>query len=573
MKKFLGKATLLAIGLLAVNSAWADTTLIAHLSGAQEVPAVTTSGTGLAVFTLSSDGTKLTYDEVVNGVANITAGHIHRGAPGVEGPVIYPLNVNATGPSEFSGSLDFKPQDVPDLLAGNMYTNIHSKANPGGEIRGQIMPVTAGTVFIAHLNGLQEVPNINTVASGLGVFQLQAVTNVLTYDVVAQGLQNTTAGHIHRGAPGVEGPIIYPLSVTPGVFTEAQGTVTINPDDVSDLLSGNLYVNLHTQGNPGGEIRGQLQLPQSDAGPTLYARLTGDQETPPVSSAAVGLAIFHLNSDGTQLDYDVVVEGIADAVGAHLHHGPQGQSGPIIYPIQINTGPVGELMGTINIKPGDVSELLGGDFYINIHTTNNPNGEIRGQITPIRGVGFTSRLTGAEEVPAVTTSATGLAVFTLSLDGRRLTYDVVAQGLNPVSAGELHRGGLGVAGPDVYPLAVSAGQPFGEAMGMIDANPMDVTDPLAGNFYVNLHTVANPNGEIRGQLSPSFLHGDLNANGHIDVGDATVALRIALGLITPSPLQLAIGDVVPIGNPDGKITVGDATAILATAIGRRELIP
>jgi hypothetical protein len=67
--------------------------------------------------------------------------------------------------------------------------------------------------------------------------------------------------------------------------------------------------------------------------------------------------------------------------------------------------------------------------------------------------------------------------------------------------------------------------------------------------------------------NPSAVAGDLNANGRVEVGDATVALRIAVGLDAPTPARLALGDVAPKGSPNGRIDVADALRILRRAIG------
>jgi hypothetical protein len=67
-----------------------------------------------------------------------------------------------------------------------------------------------------------------------------------------------TAAHIHRGAVGVAGPVVYPLATSS--FTTLQGQVTLTAADVADLMAGNLYINVHSQTNPDGFARGQLLL-------------------------------------------------------------------------------------------------------------------------------------------------------------------------------------------------------------------------------------------------------------------------------------------------------------------------
>jgi outer membrane protein assembly factor BamB len=68
-------------------------------------------------------------------------------------------------------------------------------------------------------------------------------------------------------------------------------------------------------------------------------------------------------------------------------------------------------------------------------------------------------------------------------------------------------------------------------------------------------------------MGGTTLSGDFNKNGKVEVTDATRALRMAVGLITPTAEELKIGDVAPKGQPDGKVGVPDVTRILRRAVG------
>ncbi|MGH2353098.1 MAG: CHRD domain-containing protein [Chloroflexota bacterium] len=132
---------------------------VAHLSGGEEVPPVQTAARGLAVFWLRPDGSGLQFDLSTVGLTNVTGGHIHLGAPGVNGPVVVNLVqpdsctirstiLRCTGTitgDDLTGPL--AGQTLDDLLAamsaGSTYTNVHTTAHPGGEIRGQIDPTGA----------------------------------------------------------------------------------------------------------------------------------------------------------------------------------------------------------------------------------------------------------------------------------------------------------------------------------------------------------------------------------------------------------------------------------------------
>ena len=105
------------------------------LSGDQEVPPVETAATGMCMGTLNANQTqfKITCMHDVDAVA----AHIHNAPAGENGGVVFPF---ADPASPFSGTWNLTDEDVAELFAGNLYVNVHSAANPGGEIRGQIIP-------------------------------------------------------------------------------------------------------------------------------------------------------------------------------------------------------------------------------------------------------------------------------------------------------------------------------------------------------------------------------------------------------------------------------------------------
>ncbi len=112
--------------------------LTASLTGAQEVPANTRTGTGKAEVRFDKDTRVLSYHVSFIGLSGPVIGaHIHGpAAPGVVGPVVVPFGPAADG--MVSGSATLTPTQAGDLLAGLYYVNLHTAAHPGGEIRGQL---------------------------------------------------------------------------------------------------------------------------------------------------------------------------------------------------------------------------------------------------------------------------------------------------------------------------------------------------------------------------------------------------------------------------------------------------
>ncbi len=87
--------------------------------------------------------------------------------------------------------------------------------------------------------------------------------------------------------------------------------VNMPPDFTQKLDNGTLYINAQNSANPSGEVRGQIR----NLGPLAFESiLNGDQETPPVTSAAFGVAVAGLNTTLDSLTYMVGVNGITPTV-------------------------------------------------------------------------------------------------------------------------------------------------------------------------------------------------------------------------------------------------------------------
>ena len=107
------------------------------LSGAEEVPALSVPGTGSGSFRVASNST-ITDSVTTKDVAG-TMAHIHRGAKGQNGPIVVPLDKNGDTYTVPAGR-KLTPQQMDDLKAGNLYVNVHTNRNKGGEVRGQLAP-------------------------------------------------------------------------------------------------------------------------------------------------------------------------------------------------------------------------------------------------------------------------------------------------------------------------------------------------------------------------------------------------------------------------------------------------
>lgn len=126
------------------------------------------------------------------------------------------------------------------------------------------------------------------------------------------------------------------------------------------------------------------------------ATLSGSEETPPNASAGLGFATLVYESASDSLVYSVTFAGLsAPLAAAHIHIGPAGVAGPIIFPFSgVPSDTSGTFAGILTAadltpRPGAstfaeaLAAIQAGDTYINLHTSNFPGGEIRGQLQQV----------------------------------------------------------------------------------------------------------------------------------------------------------------------------------------------
>jgi hypothetical protein len=229
------------------------------MSPEQETEAVESDATGRCLARL--DGNTF---EVICGhtVENVTAAHIHRAAAGVDGPIIHPFE---SAESPFSGVFELSAEDLADLHAGILYVNVHSTAFPGGEVRGQIGPRADSAVFFP-LEAEQEVGEVDSDNTGHCMAVLNPLRTAFTI-ACSHTVADISGAHIHRGAVGVDGPIVFGFEEDLTIFDQAVAEDerfddAYRFDDLlADLRRGDLYVNVHSPAFPGGELRGQIPRP------------------------------------------------------------------------------------------------------------------------------------------------------------------------------------------------------------------------------------------------------------------------------------------------------------------------
>jgi hypothetical protein len=396
----------------------------ARLSGNNVIPSVNTSATGSALFRYDAEAATLDYELRVVDIDGVTSAHIHDGKANETGPTIAPL-FSASSPVNPTDGVLAKDlltnDDLPGvtverlvylMVTGNAYVDVKTSDRPSGEIRGQVtngfgIDYTNGGTFVADMNGEKMNPDVPTVATGKAVISFNA-DGTMDFALLVASLNDPESAHIHLGGPNQSGVSLLPLwdeaisnPVENGLLWE--GTFEPNDADLTSLLylllTGDLYVDIHSEDYPDGAIRGQLnQAP----GRVFMTVLTDEAVVPldptnPVTSDADAVALFEQSASGSTMKYTVIVDDLEEIVSIGIFQGAVGVNGDRVVNL-VERDPVSDpdlpsdgvvISGTFD--DGDVTpppltvsdvvqQMLQGNAYVQIFTETYETGELRGQI-------------------------------------------------------------------------------------------------------------------------------------------------------------------------------------------------
>lgn len=240
--------------------------------------------------------------------------------------------------------------------------------------------------------------------------------------------------------------------------------------------------------------------------PTLVKEWTvhlnvNNELTAPTGRTDSGTAVLQLYSDDT-LRFSLTVKNLAAGDGltaSHIHAGDAVTNGSVYIPFN-GTFTNNALSGAVLLTPAQADSIQNFPMYVNIHSTQSPGGIMRGQMD--KNIVFAANvvMTGANEVPPVTTTATGTTYLRLADDNTLFSKVVVAdlESGDTWTAAHVHTGAPGVNGDVLVPLCNSATD-FG--ISISSALTADVaTTLLTAEVYANAHTTNHPAGIIRGQI-------------------------------------------------------------------------
>ena len=333
-----------------VNSQVPQNVFSSTLTGTAETPSVTSSGTGTGVVSVDPATNQMRATIVTADISG-TQAHIHLGASGVAGPVVFSLVENQAGSGVWTTTATLNSEQLGQLTAGSFYFNVHTAAYPDGEIRGQILaqlpqsgaainttnsssvtstvgPDTSANVsgssggsttasstssngmsasatanrplFYANvLSGSLVIPPNASTASAIGIVAYRSSTRNLTAVVVSRDIVGTGV-NLRQATASATGPIV-------GSFTETSPgssiwllRASLTPPQAEALNNGGMYYELLSSAFPGGELRGQIVRTQgttTPAAPVTPAAPT--TTTTPVSATVPTTAVVSTTTPAT----------------------------------------------------------------------------------------------------------------------------------------------------------------------------------------------------------------------------------------------------------------------------------
>jgi glucose/arabinose dehydrogenase/plastocyanin len=401
----------------------------------------------------------------------------------------------------------------------------------------------------ALLNGENEKPNpVPTAGQGLAMLRLEG--NSLMFTIGYSGLGSAATGIQIQGpdSDGQAGAVLLDVSAFNngpfGTSGSVSGTIVLSEDQLALVLGGITYVNVTSEANPAGEIRGQV------APVLLQAAFSGMAESPALGDLpGHGFGSFTLIGD--QLTFNIMYQGLSGAATAAHIHGPAAigeNAGVLIDLSPFNGGAFGTngtLSGSVTLTPDQLAMVLDGRTYVNVHTPANPNGEIRGQIlAQSTAVPLTAAVSGLNERPTpLTNSASGLGLF--GLEGNTLAFNIVYNGLTgPATSANINGPAdtttNAAAQIDLLPFNARVVGTNAILSGVTTVTAAQRTMLLRGQAYVEIGTSANPDGEARGQIGTVLMMSAPSGPAERPVAISTAGSAVGLFTLVGSTLDFNV---------------------------------
>jgi len=237
--------------------------------------------------------------------------------------------------------------------------------------------------FVIPIDELQANAGNGTGSPGLGY-------GYATYDMATMELSllgdyygmigNGSAAHVHQNVAGSNGGVAFGITYSNGAKSGTfSGSDILTTAEETALLADGMYVNIHSTSFGGGEIRGQILRAETFS---IYLDESQANAGSGTGSPGTGIGnatyLFNTMTMSVEGDFNNLL-GTASA--AHVHSAPAGSNGGVTFGLTYSNGVQSGTFSASHVLDGtEEFNLLANGMYVNIHSTTNGGGEIRGQI-------------------------------------------------------------------------------------------------------------------------------------------------------------------------------------------------